>query len=165
MNLQIRASNAAASTFYRRLGYQVDDVISMGKRLVDDSDLDAVVNFSLSERPDLAPEARRLVEQYVRLPDAWERHGGVPDQLPKSFGAEIDDLPGALVPPCGDVVVAPIRQVGIGVGCIAPLDDDRCDFKRVYVTDAHCGSGVGSLLVTAHIATASGPSAPLLIGT
>lgn len=33
INLQIRTSNAGATRFYEALGYAVDDVVSMGKRL------------------------------------------------------------------------------------------------------------------------------------
>ena len=36
VNLQIRASNKAAVEFYRHIGYTVDDVISMGRRIQDD---------------------------------------------------------------------------------------------------------------------------------
>ncbi|MEM9516536.1 MAG: GNAT family acetyltransferase [Actinomycetota bacterium] len=36
VNLQIRTDNVAATEFYRRLGYQTDEVVSMGKRLVID---------------------------------------------------------------------------------------------------------------------------------
>lgn len=36
VNLQIRTSNQAVIEFYRRLGYSVDDVVSMGKRLEHD---------------------------------------------------------------------------------------------------------------------------------
>ena len=36
INLQVRASNKGAIEFYRRLGYSVDEVVSMGKRLVND---------------------------------------------------------------------------------------------------------------------------------
>lgn len=36
VNLQIRASNSAAVEFYRHIGYTVDDVVSMGRRLEDD---------------------------------------------------------------------------------------------------------------------------------
>ena len=36
INLQIRADNSAAAQFYERLGYSVDDVVSMGKRIVHD---------------------------------------------------------------------------------------------------------------------------------
>jgi len=36
INLQVRTSNQAVICFYRSLGYSVDDVISLGKRLVID---------------------------------------------------------------------------------------------------------------------------------
>jgi ribosomal protein S18 acetylase RimI-like enzyme len=36
INLQIRATNREVIEFYRRLGFQIDDVLSMGKRLVVD---------------------------------------------------------------------------------------------------------------------------------
>ena len=36
LNLQVRGENAAAIGFYRALGYAVDDVVSLGKRLVRD---------------------------------------------------------------------------------------------------------------------------------
>ena len=38
VNLQVRADNPGAIEFYRRAGYQVDDVIGLGKRLVADED-------------------------------------------------------------------------------------------------------------------------------
>lgn len=34
VNLQVRAANAAVAAFYRRLGYEVEERVSMGKRLV-----------------------------------------------------------------------------------------------------------------------------------
>ncbi len=36
INLQVRTSNRDVIEFYRRLGYEVDDVVSMGKRLEHD---------------------------------------------------------------------------------------------------------------------------------
>ena len=36
INLQLRSSNAEAIGFYRALGYVQDDVISLGKRLIED---------------------------------------------------------------------------------------------------------------------------------
>jgi ribosomal protein S18 acetylase RimI-like enzyme len=36
INLQIRSDNQAALTFYEQLGYSIDDVVSMGKRLIRD---------------------------------------------------------------------------------------------------------------------------------
>jgi ribosomal protein S18 acetylase RimI-like enzyme len=47
INLQIRTSNHGVIEFYRRLGYSVDDVVSMGKRL---------------EHDDKAPEPMRSSE-------------------------------------------------------------------------------------------------------
>jgi ribosomal protein S18 acetylase RimI-like enzyme len=36
INLQIRSENSGAIQFYERLGFVIDEVVSMGKRLVDD---------------------------------------------------------------------------------------------------------------------------------
>jgi ribosomal protein S18 acetylase RimI-like enzyme len=36
LNVQVRATNASAVEFYRKLGYAVDDVVSLGKRLEPD---------------------------------------------------------------------------------------------------------------------------------
>ena len=36
INLQIRRSNTGVVAFYRSIGYAEDDVVSMGKRLVED---------------------------------------------------------------------------------------------------------------------------------
>lgn len=36
LNLQIRSSNARVIAFYQHLGYGLDDVVSMGKRLIHD---------------------------------------------------------------------------------------------------------------------------------
>ena len=37
INLQVRAGNDEAVTFYQRLGYSDDNVIGLGKRLIDDT--------------------------------------------------------------------------------------------------------------------------------
>jgi ribosomal protein S18 acetylase RimI-like enzyme len=36
INLQVRTSNTGVIEFYNRIGYKLDDVVSFGKRLVDD---------------------------------------------------------------------------------------------------------------------------------
>jgi len=36
LNLQIRSSNKDVIAFYRKLGYAEDDVISLGRRLIQD---------------------------------------------------------------------------------------------------------------------------------
>ncbi len=38
INLQVRSTNADVIAFYRAIGYGVDDVISMGRRLTDDAE-------------------------------------------------------------------------------------------------------------------------------
>jgi len=38
VNLQVRANNPGAIAFYQRAGYEVDDVIGLGKRLVVDQE-------------------------------------------------------------------------------------------------------------------------------
>lgn len=40
LNLQVRTGNAAAIDFYTGLGSERDDVVSLGKRLIDDGDVD-----------------------------------------------------------------------------------------------------------------------------
>jgi ribosomal protein S18 acetylase RimI-like enzyme len=37
INLQVRSTNQAVLDFYRALGYRVDDVVSLGKRLIPDA--------------------------------------------------------------------------------------------------------------------------------
>jgi len=37
INLQVRTSNREVIEFYRRIGFAVDDVVSLGKRLIEDS--------------------------------------------------------------------------------------------------------------------------------
>ena len=39
INLQIRAGNTAVIEFYQSIGYKMDEVVSMGKRLVEDAPL------------------------------------------------------------------------------------------------------------------------------
>ena len=36
INLQVGSTNASVIAFYKKLGYQMDEVVSMGKRLISD---------------------------------------------------------------------------------------------------------------------------------
>lgn len=38
INLQVRSTNSDVISFYRSLGYKVDEVVSLGKRLIEDED-------------------------------------------------------------------------------------------------------------------------------
>src|ERR1700722_268254 len=57
INLQVRTSNQDAVAFYRHLGYHVDDGVSMGKRLIDDTAPQQSPNSTPARRAD--PEAHR----------------------------------------------------------------------------------------------------------
>ncbi len=37
LNIQVRSANTAVLEFYRKIGYAVDDVVSLGKRLIPDT--------------------------------------------------------------------------------------------------------------------------------
>lgn len=41
INLQVRTTNTAVIAFYQSLGYRVDDVVGMGKRLISDESPDS----------------------------------------------------------------------------------------------------------------------------
>jgi ribosomal protein S18 acetylase RimI-like enzyme len=36
INLQVRSTNTGVIEFYQKIGYKIDDVVSLGKRLVPD---------------------------------------------------------------------------------------------------------------------------------
>jgi GNAT superfamily N-acetyltransferase len=105
----------------------------------------------LSEHPQHVERARTLLEQYVRLPDAWERWGGVPTDLPAFFREELAAFPGAARPPTGDVVLALLGTRVLGVGLVAPAHDDACEFKRVFVQEEFRRRGVGDRLADSMI--------------
>jgi ribosomal protein S18 acetylase RimI-like enzyme len=60
LNLQVRAGNATAVAFYEALGFRVDDVVSLGKRLIPDDAADPA-------RRDANPEPDRP-ERGLRFP-------------------------------------------------------------------------------------------------
>ena len=105
----------------------------------------------LSAHPECVDGTRALVEQYIRLPDAWVRYGGVPERLPRAFELEIAEFPGSAAPPFGDVVVAVAEDGVVATGEVVPFDGSRCEFKRVFVRPEHSGAGVGRKLVAAMI--------------
>jgi ribosomal protein S18 acetylase RimI-like enzyme len=69
----------------------------------------------------------------------------------QNFQAELDALPGDYAPPTGCLLLA--EYDGQAAGCIAlrPLDDDRCEMKRLYVRPDHRGHQIGRLLTEALI--------------
>lgn len=64
----------------------------------------------------------------------------------QDFETELEGLPGAYAPPRGTLLLA--QSEGEAAGCIGvrPLDDGRCEMKRLYVRGQYRGSGLGRQL-------------------
>lgn len=104
-------------------------------------------------RPATAPEdiahARRLFEAYAASLSV--------DLCFQGFAAELAGLPGAYAAPAGVLLLA--LDGGVPVGCVAmrPLATAHdAEMKRLYVSPAARGLGVGRRLVEALIAYARG---------
>jgi GNAT superfamily N-acetyltransferase len=84
--------------------------------------------------------ARELFVEY----QAWL---GV-DLCFQGFATELATLPGDYAPPRGRLLLARTGDDEIA-GCIAlrPLDDERCEVKRLFVRLDHHGGGIGRLLI------------------
>jgi ribosomal protein S18 acetylase RimI-like enzyme len=76
----------------------------------------------------------------------------------QGFAAELASLPGAYAPPRGRLLLAErIDAPGEVAGCVAlrPLDERRCEMKRLFVRPEHQGAGIGRRLVDRLIAEAT----------
>jgi ribosomal protein S18 acetylase RimI-like enzyme len=62
INLQIRSSNAEVMEFYRRIGFVRDDVVCMGRRLIDDSQPEPAP-YTGGDASGEAPPADRLLAE------------------------------------------------------------------------------------------------------
>jgi putative acetyltransferase len=88
-------------------------------------------------------DARHLMRQY----NAFLGRLGV-DLCFQDFDLELEALPGAYVKPRGNLWLARDNTDGSALGVIAvkPLADNACEMKRLWVTDAAKGRGLGRTL-------------------
>ena len=85
----------------------------------------------------------------------YERETGL-DLGFQGFDAELANLPGDYAPPRGALLCA--QSGGRIVGCVAlrPLDERRCEMKRLYLLPDFRGSALGAALVEAILERARG---------
>lgn len=98
----------------------------------------------------------RDLEATGQLFSAYAKALGV-DLSFQDFATELNTLPGKYAPPKGEIFLACDTQ-NTAIGCVAvrPLPSDGCcEMKRLYVTPAGRGIGLGSQLVDAAIDMAS----------
>lgn len=76
INLQVRSANTAVIEFYRRLGYGVDDVVSMGKRLVHDEPGGSCGRESADRRAAGSKQGLEGREEQRKGQEAAKRPGG-----------------------------------------------------------------------------------------
>ena len=91
-----------------------------------------------------------------RLFQAYADGLGV-DLAYQDFAGELAGLPGKYAPPRGALLLAR-SAAGAPLGCVAlrPLDGDGCEMKRLYVSPAARGTGLGAALLRAIITEARG---------
>lgn len=89
-----------------------------------------------------------LIESYTRWLNV--------DLSFQNLQAEISGMPGQYAPPTGELFLARHGGTGEALGCVGlrPLTGRCCEMKRLYVTEAGRGRGLGTALVQAVVDTA-----------
>ena len=99
-------------------------------------------------------EVRKLLRSFIE----WHRRRHTQDLRlidayfdAAAFAEELATLPGAYVPPRGQLLLATVE--GAGAGCVAlrAIDGESCEMKRMFVYEHLHGRGVGQALATAII--------------
>ncbi|PFG17326.1 acetyltransferase (GNAT) family protein [Propionicimonas paludicola] len=100
-----------------------------------------------------APVVAALLARYLRETEAEKRDHGLPgaspDPLPARYQAEIDDPASALAG--SDVLLATDQGRAVGIAVIGGNE-----IKRLFVSDAARGQGIGARLLAAAIAAIPG---------
>ena len=98
---------------------------------------------------EIAPAGPRDIQDIARLFKDYESHIGV-DLSYQDFATELSTLPGKYAPPRGQLLIARDAR-GDAIGCVAlrPMDDQRCEMKRLFVSPGGRGLGLGRALAGA----------------
>lgn len=106
----------------------------------------------LSEQPALTTAAPGLLDDYLRLPDAWA--APVPMELPLAFRRLLEKLPGEAAPPEGDVLVA-VEDVPVGAVHVVRHSHEAARLERMNVRASARRRGVGDAMLTAAVPMAA----------
>ncbi|WP_255509687.1 GNAT family N-acetyltransferase [Oceaniovalibus sp. ACAM 378] len=108
-----------------------------------------MLTISQAKTTDEMDAVRGLMRSFV----AWHqtRHAQYRNLIDKyfdaaAFEAELTNLPGHFAPPRGRLLVAKDGQNVVGCVALHNLGDGICEMKRMFVTSAHQGQGIGQAL-------------------
>ncbi|KAF2674772.1 acetyltransferase [Microthyrium microscopicum] len=117
-------------------------------------DFTALIPKALKSKAVVAPaRSAQDIADIKILFTAYTESLGI-DLTYQNYSAELSSLPGRYAPPTGELLLAR-DQDGKAIGCVAvrplplPHIEDCCEMKRLYVTPAGRGLGLGTSLMNA----------------
>ncbi len=152
IHAEVFSVNAASCRVLEKAGFTFEGVkrSSVCKNgCVMDSHIFALVREK--QRPPMRHVNAQIAPAYESIDDVRKLFSEYADMLGimiyfKDFDQELATLPGSYAPPQGRLFVA--RCEGQAIGCVAlrPLEDDRCELKRLYVCPEFRGKHLGRRL-------------------
>ena len=135
INLQVRSANREVIAFYKRVGYGIDDVVSLGKRLEQDGPASAVPELTISADDPVGTIAQALVDALCG--EMAGRYGFAPS--PFSM-AELT-TEGAVF------LVARLDGQAVGCAALRRLDEQMGELKRMFVSPEARRRGIARRLL------------------
>ena len=102
----------------------------------------------LSEHPQLLEAGRALLEEYLRLPDAWAEEE-VPARLPVEYVEHLASYPNDARPAAGEAFLALRSTDVVGQTLAVPHADGVVRLERMFVLPAEREQGVARALIAA----------------